>query len=660
MLRLSVRSRNAIPRLLLLLLPAALSAQGPCPDLPFDTLGRQGYVVRRVDIVGPLPSALNALRPKLPQPMSPVSNRSIEAGKAVIREAIANWRVLFDSPISATVVTPTVTDCTASAPLLLTVRYRFFTTKIPIAVSHTFEARSAATLDPGRSLAAAAERRIQIAPDFGYNRAEQLFGGGRLSIVAPRFFNRFTAQGYASARAARASLFAEGGSDRIDSNLARLDWRIGYDYADRPTDRGPLRDARLSAQFAATSKPIGESGLLWRYAASLEGGSLRSNILSPALLSSTRFGTLKQAAGLTFNSWTQALSLSYGLQLGRVPNGGLVSYSKHIVDLSYDGRLKPLQFESRFNAGVLLRHGPTPLHERFIGDGGQLPFLNGSAWTIRANPVVRSIPNFWLNRGEGGEFGADRFASYNLTASVPTWRHPLVPSEVCDDPEIRDAIDGLLNSAQSIIAVLEKTKDAAHQALFATRQDFQTTIEAVETRALALKAESCADQAGTLGARIADLRQGQYWGPFLDRPADPDDVTLLSLQAVCFTNVQDPELLALASKVEAYRQNIATQIARIDAAKANATALRQMSFPRRTVKTMIEDMDAFSISPVALFDAARVSARTYYAVGGGLRLTLASSVHFTLTYAYNPSRLPGERTGALLFSIGLTNLFGKR
>ncbi len=659
--RLSARSRNAIPKLFaFLFMPFTLAGQGACPDLPFDALGQQGYVVRRVDIVGPLAAALNSLRPRLPQPQSPVTSQAIEAGKAAIREDMAKWLILFDSPISVTVVVPSVTHCTNAAPYLLTVEYRFFTTKIPIAVSRSFDARSAAATDPGRSLASRSERRLEFTPNLGYNRSEQAFLGGRLAIFVPRFFNRVITEGYASARASWASVFAEGGSDRLGAAIARIDWRIGYRYVDQPTNRGPLRDARIAAQLALTSKLTSKAGLLWRYAAALEGGTQRSDIQSAPLLPSARFGTLKQAVGLTLNTWTQALNLSYGFQLGRVPDSGIVSYSKQILDLSHAGRFKSLQVESRVNAGVLIQHGPTPLNERFIGGGGQVPFLSGGAWVVNANPVVRSIPDFWLNSGVGGQFGSDRFAAFNLTASLPTWRYPLVPRELRNDRRIRDAIDGLLTSAESIIAALEKTNDAAHQALFATRDSFQSTIEAVETRALALNLDRCADQAATMAARIADLRKSNFWGPFLDQPTDPDDVTLPSLQTACFTNAADPELLVLAMKVEAHRQNIATQISRIDIARTRAIARQQMAFPRRTVNTMIEEMDVFSISPVALFDVAYVSPHRYYAVGGGLRLTLASSVHFTLTYAYNPSRRKGEAPGTLLFTLGFTNLLGSR
>ncbi len=648
MQRLSARSPSAIPKLLGYLLYAwPLAAQTVCPDQSLDSFGAQGYTIRQVNLAGPLPVALDVLRPQLPQPGSPVSNAAIEAGKQAIRDAIEHWPVLFDSLVAVTLVSPDVIDCSAQSPRLLTLRYRFFTTKIPLALSRTFEARSAAATDPGRALGARPERRFEITPNAGYNRTEQAFAGARVALAAPGLFNRFVAEAYASPRATRASLFAEGAADRPEARVARVDWYIGYRYADQPTNRGPLRDARVAAQIALTGRPLASSGLVWRYAASLEGGTQRSNFALPA-----RFGTLKQAAGVSLNTWTQAFNLSYGLQLGRVADSGALSYSKHVADLAYDARIKSLQIESRLNAGVLLRYGPTPFNERFFGGGAVTPFLSVGTWRVQANPIVRSIPNFWLN--------ADRFAAYNLTVAAPVWRLPLAPRELRADPEIRDAITGVLNSAQTIIESLEKVKDPAHQVLFATRQTLQSTIEAVGSRAMALNLEKCSDLADTLAAQVADLKKSTYWGPFLNPPADPDDATLPNLQATCFASMQDPDMLRLAAEVEDHRKRIADQIAKIDLARAKLVAKQQMDFPRRTVNTMIDEMDLFSVSPVSLFDIARVGPRNYYAVGAGLRLTLASSVHFTVSYAYNPRRLPGERPGALLFSLGFLNLFGKR
>jgi hypothetical protein len=46
-----------------------------------------------------------------------------------------------------------------------------------------------------------------------------------------------------------------------------------------------------------------------------------------------------------------------------------------------------------------------------------------------------------------------------------------------------------------------------------------------------------------------------------------------------------------------------------------------------------------------------------FAVGGGIRLTLVSTLNLTLTYAVNPQRRPGEGSGALFFALTMRNLF---
>ena len=46
-----------------------------------------------------------------------------------------------------------------------------------------------------------------------------------------------------------------------------------------------------------------------------------------------------------------------------------------------------------------------------------------------------------------------------------------------------------------------------------------------------------------------------------------------------------------------------------------------------------------------------------FAVGGGVRFSLASTVNMTLTYAVNPQRRPGEGSGALVFALTMRNLF---
>jgi hypothetical protein len=77
-----------------------------------------------------------------------------------------------------------------------------------------------------------------------------------------------------------------------------------------------------------------------------------------------------------------------------------------------------------------------------------------------------------------------------------------------------------------------------------------------------------------------------------------------------------------------------------------------------------KQMSITSISPVFVFDAARLGpqpvgpyAGNRYGVGGGIRLTLLSTISFTTGYAVNVNPRPGEGTGAFFFSLTSRNLF---
>jgi len=79
--------------------------------------------------------------------------------------------------------------------------------------------------------------------------------------------------------------------------------------------------------------------------------------------------------------------------------------------------------------------------------------------------------------------------------------------------------------------------------------------------------------------------------------------------------------------------------------------------------TLFKDVNIYSISPVFVFDVARIGPRsgsiggTRYGPGGGVRLELATTAHFTLGYAVNVNRGPGEGRGNLFFAIGIRDLF---
>jgi hypothetical protein len=108
---------------------------------------------------------------------------------------------------------------------------------------------------------------------------------------------------------------------------------------------------------------------------------------------------------------------------------------------------------------------------------------------------------------------------------------------------------------------------------------------------------------------------------------------------------------------------LTAQFGQIDQAKAEKKANDDMAFTRRSLNTLFKDVNIYSISPVFVFDVARIGPRsgsiggTRYGPGGGIRLELATTAHFTLGYAVNVNRGPGEGRGNLFFAIGIRDLF---
>src|SRR5262249_42440178 len=102
-------------------------------------------------------------------------------------------------------------------------------------------------------------------------------------------------------------------------------------------------------------------------------------------------------------------------------------------------------------------------------------------------------------------------------------------------------------------------------------------------------------------------------------------------------------------------RNMADEFRQIDKAKAQAQAEAMMKFPRRTLKTIFNEVNIYSVSPVFVFDVAKIGPKTTgfdgkrYGPGVGLRIELASMAHFTVGYAWNTKQLPGEGPGTMFF-----------
>jgi hypothetical protein len=88
-------------------------------------------------------------------------------------------------------------------------------------------------------------------------------------------------------------------------------------------------------------------------------------------------------------------------------------------------------------------------------------------------------------------------------------------------------------------------------------------------------------------------------------------------------------------------------------------AYKELAPAHRALDVFMHDLNIYTISPVAMLDAARVwptGEGVRYGVGPGLRLGIIN-VNVTFGYSFDVHRLPGEKSGAIYLKLDVTSLF---
>jgi hypothetical protein len=378
-------------------------------------------------------------------------------------------------------------------------------------------------------------------------------------------------------------------------------------------------------------------------------------------------------------------SISYGLELGSVGPAAHIDWRKHIGDVKHEfwyplGDRHIFEVESRFTAGGIQVPGSIPLPERFFGGSYQELFIPGDTWQIQENPVIRAIPGSRLYRTAEGA-GADRFFSYNLTAAYAVWRKPLVPPEVTRNPEVNKLLDSQLASVTTVEQLHYDTQDPNYIALIGQLPAVQAALTSLKSSvALArgahtgpftdqFKACTSAINIGLVRAKAAansnDLQQYARVSALL--AIDAAENRLARVITACGKlNTAlgvDPTIAAGIGNLDHVRRKMEDDFKGINQTAARNKAKADMVFVRRTLDTLFKEVNLYSISPVAIFDIAAISPQgsgfggLHYGPGAGVRLEIATIVHFTAGYAWNVRPRPGEGSGAVFFSIGVRDLF---
>lgn len=532
-------------------------------------------------------------------------------------------------------------------------------------------------------------------PIAGYDITNLLTGGARMQVTQEKFwklpFKSVLVEGVGNSRKYYFSAGLEGSLDSEAGSsgwLANAQWLFNYTNYQLPTGTGEIKGGMLTAQFSGVTKPFFNGNFTFHFGAAIDGGNRQSDlngvVIAPKTVADAGVGTLKLYGGVDSRLPNNIFSISYGLELGSIGPAARIDWRKHILDARHElwysvGNHRLLNLESRFTLGSLQVPGNVPLPERFFGGLNEEFLIASDMWQIRANPVIRAIPGSkFFRTPEGG--GGRNFFSYNFTAAYGYWRKTLVPEELTTDPEFQSQLQGAMTTVTSTLQNYYASKDPHYANVVTQLPAAQTALNDLKTAVAAAQAarpgqetdlfKACTRAVSGALRRIASAitpqAADQYGLLMFLLSDDPDEVQLLKASQTCMelnAAIADPAVGNASARVATLRSEMLAEFNRIDQGYAAKKATADMAFTRRTLNTLFNDVNIYSISPVFVLDVARLGPAsgglggTRYGPGGGLRFELASVAHFTLGYAWNVNRGPGEGRGNFFFAIGVRDLF---
>lgn len=603
-----------------------------------------------------------------------------------------------DQRVKVRVLLVTVRNCSGGG---VDVVYRIYSTQIMPVLSGRAKERETERQAPqtaaGQTTVVAPESSpVHFRPIAGFDLTNLLTGGARMEVTSHKFwklpFKSVLVEGQGNSRKYYFSTGIEGSKDSaIESSswLATAQWIVNYTNYQLPTGTGEIKGGQLTAQFAGITKPFGNGNFTFHFGAAIDGGNRQSAVtgvvIAPNTVTDAGVGTLKFYGGLDSRLANNILSVSYGLELGSIGPAARVDWRKHILDARHEfwrsiGNHRLLNLESRFTLGTLQVPGRVPLPERFFGGNNEEFLITSDVWQIRANPVIRAIPGSKFFRTPEGA-GSRNFFSYNFTAAYGYWRRTLVPEELTNDPEFSSQLVGAMRSVTSTLQNYYASKDEHFGNTVKQLPAVQTALNDLKTAVTAAQTARPDDSTDLFKActralsgalrRVASAinpqSADQYGLVMFLLSNDPDEVQLDKVSQACGPNlnaaIADPAISSAAARVTTLRIGMLAEFNQIDQTAASKKATDDMKFTRRTLNTLFNDVNIYSISPVFVLDVARIGPAsgglggTRYGPGGGVRFELASVAHFTLGYAWNVNRGPGEGRGNVFFTIGVRDLF---
>jgi hypothetical protein len=125
---------------------------------------------------------------------------------------------------------------------------------------------------------------------------------------------------------------------------------------------------------------------------------------------------------------------------------------------------------------------------------------------------------------------------------------------------------------------------------------------------------------------------------------------------------ESARIIQIAQDLRTNLASLATRLKAISIPAGERWARQQNDFFVRALDVTFREMNLAAISPVAMFDAARIGPQlagvpsVRYGAGPGIRFSIVS-FQVTLGYSLNPNPRPAEKRGAFFFSMEVVDLF---
>ncbi len=559
------------------------------------------------------------------------------------------------------------------------------------ALFRRFESRDLESSDA--ATAAQTERprsSVKFQPRFGFNASDRFMVGGLVTAAIPLGpLQSLSTDGVVSSESNRLNVDLSGERSFETGLLQSATWHFGYQYSTRPSETTSLRDGTGYGHLSLITQPLGTTSSVLRFAVEAAGGNAQSDLSQSDLpantLASSANYTFKTAFGITGREGRNSYTVSYGLQLGHTTPGRAIDYHKHIIDAAFStyalvGDHKLIEYDTRFTAGFLQTPGMAPATERFFGGNRETSFFSNPEdsydWKIRSNPFLRGIPANQFNRVEAGPItGGEQFLAWNntLTLPFPFVNYPLLPDDVTSSQAFQDALSTQRSANKSALIVSYTADDPASKAaaehipavgaLLDQARALMNQIAGASGPAQA-EARSCASNIGLKRGVVDEAAEAM--AVVVDE-SDPDSV--IPSVRECLKKVQalqaDPTFDPLFEGLDAESKAVIDQLGNVDTDEIEKLVDRDMGLADRVMNVFFKEASIVSLQPIVVFDIARMSGpasavdpRTVrYSVGGGVRLQMLRAVNFSVGYAANPQRVPGESPGAFFFGLTFLDLF---